>query len=101
MAPEVVRRKPTDQRLDIFSFGVSMYEMFAFELPWHRGSGDGLAAMGHGQSDPTPLANLCPWIHPKLAATIHKCLITEPSARLQSMKQFLSEISSVRSETKT
>ncbi len=37
MAPEVVRRKPTDQRLDIFAYGVSMYELFAFELPWQRG----------------------------------------------------------------
>ncbi|MCA9238368.1 MAG: serine/threonine-protein kinase, partial [Planctomycetales bacterium] len=27
MAPEVVRRKQTDKRLDIFAFGVSMYEM--------------------------------------------------------------------------
>ena len=35
MAPEVVRRKQTDQRLDIFAYGVSMYELFAFELPWH------------------------------------------------------------------
>ena len=45
MAPEVVRRKPTDQRLDIFAYGVSMYELFAFELPWQRGErrpgGDG------------------------------------------------------------
>ena len=45
MAPEVVRRKPTDQRLDIFAYGVSMYELFAFELPWQRGDrrpgGDG------------------------------------------------------------
>ena len=47
MAPEVVRRKPTDQRLDIFAYGVSMYELFAFELPWQRGT-DGRAAMAHG-----------------------------------------------------
>ena len=67
MAPEVVRRKPTDQRLDIFAFGVSMYEMFAFELPWQRGSGDGLAAMGHGQSKPPPLDKHYPKIHPDAA----------------------------------
>jgi serine/threonine-protein kinase len=100
MAPEVVRRKPTDQRLDIFAFGVSMYEMFSFDLPWLRGSGDGMAAMHHGQSDPRPLMELCPGIHPKLAAAIHRCLATEPAARTQSMKQFLSEITGIRSETK-
>ena len=54
MAPEVVRRKQTDQRLDIFAYGVSMYELFAFELPWQRGD-TGQAAMTHGQSAPPPL----------------------------------------------
>lgn len=99
MAPEVVRRKTTDHRLDIFSFGVSMYEMFSFNLPWQRGSGDGLAAMSHGQSEPTPLEQCCPNIHPKISSAIHKCLVSDPEKRLQSMKQFLSEISSVKSES--
>ena len=98
MAPEVVRRKSTDHRLDIFSFGVSMYEMFSFQLPWQRGSGDGQAAMSHGQTEPTPLEERCPGIHPKVHSAIHKCLLTEPDDRIQSMSQFLSEISHVRSE---
>ena len=98
MAPEVVRRKPTDHRLDIFSFGVSMYEMYSFNLPWQRGSGDGLAAMSHGQSKPALLEQSCPSIHPKLSAAIHKCLLPDPDMRMQSMKQFLTEISSVRNE---
>ncbi len=98
MAPEVVRRKSTDHRLDIFSFGASMYEMYSFELPWQSGSGDGMAAMSHGQSEPTPLEQICPDIHPKLAAAIRKCMAAEPGERTQSMSQFLSEISSVRQE---
>jgi len=98
MAPEVVRRKVTDHRLDIFSFGVSMYEMYSFDLPWQRGSGDGMAAMSHGQSEPTPLEESCPDIHPKISAAIRKCMATEPENRMQSMSQFLSEISGVRQE---
>ena len=98
MAPEVVRRKPTDHRLDIFAFGVSMYEMYCFNLPWQRGSGDGMAAMSHGQSEPTPLVEICPGIHPKLSAAIRKCMATEPDMRMQSMNQFLSEIAGVRHE---
>ncbi|MDC0937081.1 protein kinase, partial [Pirellulales bacterium] len=97
MAPEVVRRKPTDQRLDIFAFGISMYEMFAFTLPWQRGQ-DGMAAMSHGQSNPTSLDKLYPPIHPKLSEAIHKCLETEPSQRFSSMKQFLNVIRSVKHE---
>jgi serine/threonine-protein kinase len=99
MAPEVVRRRPTDHRLDIFAFGVSMYEMFSFELPWQRGSGDGLAAMGNGQSAPTPLEKHCPNINPVIRAAIHKCLEPEPEQRFQSMKLLLNAIRAARSES--
>ena len=98
MAPEVVRRKPTDQRLDIFSFGVSMYEMFAFELPWLRGSGDGLAAMGHGQSKPVPIEKHYPKIHPTLREVIHNCIQPDPEKRTQSMKLVLQAIRTVKHE---
>jgi len=98
MAPEVVRRKHTDQRLDIFSFGVSMYEMFTFELPWQRGSGDGLAAMSHGQSEPTPMEQFYPRIEPKLSEAIALCMRPELDKRMQTMKQFLSMIANVEQE---
>ncbi len=98
MAPEVVRRKHTDHRLDIFAFGVSMYEMFSFELPWQRGSGDGLAAMSHGQSMPTPLEELDLGVNPTLSQAIAQCMVPDLDARVQSMKQFLSMIASVKQE---
>ena len=97
MAPEVVRRRPTDHRLDIFAFGVSMYEMFAFELPWQRGS-DGLAAMSHGQSDPPPLTKFCANVDPRLSDAIHKCMRNDPDERFQSMKLFLNAVRMVKSE---
>lgn len=98
MAPEVVRRKPTDQRLDIFSYGISMYEMFAFELPWMRGGGDGMAAMGHGQSKPAPLEKYYPKINPALRAVIHKCIEPEPEKRIQSMKVVLNTLRGLKHE---
>lgn len=98
MAPEVVRRKPTDHRLDVFAYGVSMYEMFAFELPWQRGAGDGLAAMGHGQSKPQPLEKHSPNVDPKLRDAIHKCIAAEPDKRFPTMKAFLQAIRGVKHE---
>jgi serine/threonine protein kinase len=97
MAPEVVRRKPTDQRLDIFAYGVSMYELFAFDLPWQRGS-DGRAAMAHGLSAPPPLKKYYPKINPTLEAAIHKCMEAEPENRFQSITQFLKTISRLKHE---
>ncbi len=92
MAPEVVRRKPTDQRLDIFAFGVSIYELFAFELPWLRGD-TGQAAMTHGMSTPPLLRKYYPKINPTLEAAIHKCMEAEPENRFQNITQFLKTIS--------
>ena len=97
MAPEVVRRKSTDQRLDIFAYGVSMYELFAFELPWLRGD-TGQAAMTHGQSAPPPLRTFYPKINPTLEAAIHKCMESEPENRFQTITQYLKAISRVKHE---
>ncbi|MEX2171644.1 MAG: serine/threonine-protein kinase [Pirellulales bacterium] len=97
MAPEVIRRRPTDHRLDIFSFGVSMYELFAFDLPWLRGS-DGLAAMTHGGSTPPPIRKFYPKIHPDLEAAILKCVESEPADRFPSMENFLKAIKRLKHE---
>jgi serine/threonine-protein kinase len=97
MAPEVVRRKKTDQRLDIFAFGVSLYELFTFELPWQRGS-DGLAAMAHGQTAPPPIEKYYPQIHPALGAAIMKCIAADSEQRFSSMEEFLKAIRRVDHE---
>jgi eukaryotic-like serine/threonine-protein kinase len=34
MAPELLRREPTDERIDIFSFGVSAFELLTDKLPY-------------------------------------------------------------------
>ncbi|MBO7722513.1 MAG: serine/threonine protein kinase, partial [Thermoguttaceae bacterium] len=49
MAPELIRRHPTSEKLDVFSFGVTMYELCTRQLPWPTASRGGLAAMSHDQ----------------------------------------------------
>ena len=34
MAPELIKRQRTDQRIDIFSYAMTCYEMWAKRLPW-------------------------------------------------------------------
>ncbi len=96
MAPEVVRRRATSQRLDIFSFGVTAYEMCAFELPWPRGTG--AAAMAHGSQEPTDIRKYCPQIDPRLERAILACLEPEPEKRPATMDEFLKMIKGVDSE---
>jgi serine/threonine-protein kinase len=98
MAPEVVRRRPTSQKLDIYAFGATIYELLAYELPWPRGT-DGQATMAHGAEAPTDLSEHCPNIHPKLAAAVASCLEAEPARRPASMSAFLQMIRGVERET--
>ena len=97
MAPELIRRRPTSERVDIFAFGVSMYELCTRgELPWPRGQ-SGLAAMTHDQPA-ARLADHVPNINPKLAEAIHRCILPDPKDRCPSMQEFLRMISRIESE---
>jgi len=93
MAPELVRRKPTDHRVDVFAFGVTAYEICAGELPWLRGD-TGLAAMSHDRP-PADIRKHRPQIHPQLAKAIHSCLEPDPKNRCPSMDAFMRAIRSV------
>ena len=86
MAPEVVRRRPTDQRLDIFAFGVSAYEMLTFELPWQRGSGDGHGGhvARHARADPH--RGTAAYDPPALAKAVMQCLAADVDQRPESME---------------
>ncbi len=96
MAPEVVRRRPTSTRLDIFSFGVTAFELCAFELPWPRGKGE--AAMTHGSQEPADIRKYCPQIDPRLEKAIYACLETEPEKRPATLDDFLKMIKGVKHE---
>ena len=89
MAPELVHRRPTDQRLDVFAFGVTAYEFCTFELPWSRG-----ATMTHDQP-PTDIRQHRPKTHPVLAKAIHACIEPVVTHRCPSMEAFLRMIREV------
>ncbi|HEV3137733.1 MAG TPA: protein kinase, partial [Pirellulales bacterium] len=96
MAPEVVRRRATSQRLDMFSFGVTAYELCAFQLPWPRGAGQ--AAMAHASQEPTDIRKFRPKIDPRLERAIVACLDPDPEKRPATMDDFLKMIQSVEQE---
>ena len=93
MAPEVVRRRQADKRLDIFSFGITAYEICTGQSPWPKGS-SGKAAMAH-DTPPNDIREGWPEIPSPLATAIMACLSAEPDRRPESMARFLTAISSV------
>lgn len=100
MAPEIVRRRATDQRLDIFAFGVSCYQLLTFEFPWPGGETSGLAALNHDTSNPRNILEYRPDLDPILAELIMKCVQPNPQSRIQSMDQLVRSLRGVESETK-
>jgi serine/threonine-protein kinase len=98
MAPEIVRRRHTDQRLDVFSFGVTVYRFLTFEHPWGSTDTTGKAALAHDTSDVFPIQKFRPDLNPKLIKAIHKCIEVDPKKRMASCKAFLSAIRGVNKE---
>lgn len=94
MAPEVVRRRQADKRLDVFSFGVTAYEICTQRGPWPRGA-SGNAALSHDQP-PTDIRGAWPEIPEPLAVAIHACLEADPAKRPPTMEAFLKAVARVR-----
>jgi serine/threonine protein kinase len=86
MSPEVVRRRWTDQRLDIFSFGVTAYQMCTYTLPWPSGDATGQAALVHDTMPPKDILQYRPRLNSRLARLIMRCLRAEPNERPQTME---------------
>lgn len=99
MAPEIVRRRKTDQRLDIFAFGVSCYQLLTFEFPWPGGETSGLAALNHDTSNPRDIFNYRPNLNKTLGNLVMQSVQPAPENRVQSMDDFVKALRTVDSET--
>lgn len=98
MAPEIVRRRPTDHRVDIFAFGVTCYRLLVFEHPWSSADTTGKAALKHDTRPPTPIEQHNPKINPALAKAVMCCIEPDPNNRPETMEHFLRMIRRVENE---
>ena len=88
MAPELVRRRPTSQRLDVFGFGVSVFHFLTGKHPWGLELSSSKAALTFDTREPIDILTLIPELNPKTAVAIHRCLEADPEKRLPSCKTF-------------
>lgn len=88
MAPELIKRLKTDQRIDIFSYSVTCYEMFTRKYPWK--AGETLeAAVQHINQPATDIRTMVPDIDEGVAEAIMKGLQTRPDDRWQRIEQMI------------
>jgi serine/threonine-protein kinase len=98
MAPEIVRRRHTDERVDLFALGVSAYRLLTWEFPWPSSETSGKAALAHDTDEPRDIFQYRPKLNRTLGAAIMKCIEPEPGNRPESAEQFLTMIRRVTSE---
>ncbi|MEX2287615.1 MAG: serine/threonine-protein kinase [Planctomycetaceae bacterium] len=89
MAPELIKRQPTDQRIDIFSFAASCYEMFTQQLPWDHSDVSLETVLQHINRPPVDIRDLEPGVDDQVADAIMKGLATLPNDRWSSMEEML------------
>lgn len=95
MAPELIKRQKTDQRIDVFSYAITCFEMFTKDLPWE--TGETLeSVLHHINQPPRDIRDHCKGIDEELAATIMKGLETDPRDRWQSVSEMLQPIRAAR-----
>jgi Kae1-associated kinase Bud32 len=91
MAPERVRGEPADHRSDIFSLGVTLYEMATGRRPFRgKSTAEVLAAVL--KDTPRPLREINPGIPRQLDRVISACLEKEVEQRLQSALDLRNEL---------
>ncbi len=95
VAPEIVRDRPYDHRVDIFSLGVTFYELLCGRPPFEADS-DYAIIYKIASEEPVPLREKAPQVHAGLAAVIHRMLEKEPSLRYADMRELKGEFMALR-----
>jgi serine/threonine-protein kinase len=100
MSPEQVRGEPVDSRSDIFSFGVTLYEMAtgkaAFRGPTHQ---DTLAAIL--KEEPPPSLELNREVPSELNRIISRCLRKAPEERYNDTRDLVAALKDLQAVTAT
>ena len=98
MSPEQFTGEPLDTRSDIYSLGISLYQMLSGELPF-RGETLKTVAKQHFYEASRPLHKLDPMIPVKVSQLVQKMIAKEPAKRFQCMEDLIRDIWEVRQTT--
>jgi eukaryotic-like serine/threonine-protein kinase len=98
MAPEIVRRRATDQRVDIFSLGVTCYHLLTFQLPWPGSDTSGLAALHHDSTPPIDIFDVRPDLNKTLGAAVMEAMQPNVNKRTPDIATFLNQVRNCKSE---
>jgi serine/threonine-protein kinase len=93
MAPEQVAGKRVDERADVYSLGIILYELFTGRVPFKGDSAIGVGFMQMKEEPPKP-RDINPQISTHVERVILKALEKEPSRRYSSVSELKLELES-------
>jgi eukaryotic-like serine/threonine-protein kinase len=96
LSPEQARGAPVDQRSDIYSVGIVLYELLTGQLPF-TGETPLEIAMKHLSEIPKPPSALRPEISPDLDMVVLRALAKDPDERFDSAEDMDAELARVAS----
>ena len=95
LSPEACQGKASDERSDIYSFGVVLYRMLTGQLPF---SGDVPAVVhAHVKKKPPHVADIRPDLPKHLVDLVMQCLRKSPSKRPQSADELANRLNLIES----
>jgi serine/threonine-protein kinase len=94
MSPEQVRGEPVDQRSDLYSMGVSLYEMVTGQLPF-RGHSNYSVMSAHLQETPQAPIVVRPDLPQGLSDIVLMAMAKDPKDRFQSAEAFSNALKTV------
>lgn len=98
MSPEQVSGETVDERTDIFSFGVVLYEMLTGHQPFAATSGVATIS-AILTKEPLPLTNYLPDCPERLEQILRKCLAKDRHNRYQKIRDVATDLESLRRES--
>jgi serine/threonine protein kinase len=87
LAPEIIRRGTTDQRVDLFALGVTAYEMFIGVFPWEKAESYQVL-LNHINNPGRDPRDHKPDLDKHTAAFLIKAVQRDPKDRFQSAAEF-------------
>src|SRR6266545_19448 len=97
MSPEQAKGERVDERTDIFSLGVLVYEMLTGKPAFESGNAiETIASILN--KDPVPLSRLTPEVPQELERIINKALRKDREERYQTAKDLLIDLKDVRQD---
>jgi|JI10StandDraft_1071094.scaffolds.fasta_scaffold16734_4 hypothetical protein len=99
MAPEQLRGAPADGRVDLWAFGIVLYQLLAGQRPFDDLSEAALRAELQDQRQPTPsIARHRPDLPPALVEIVARCLAKARAQRFQSAEELLAAMQRLAGE---